>query len=38
MLNQHTIDRLHQLRLTGMANALSQQINNPEFQTYTFGT
>ena len=36
MLNQHTIDRLHQLRLTGMANALSQQINNPEFQTYTF--
>ena len=36
MLNQHTIDRLHQLRLTGMANALSEQMNNPEFQTYSF--
>ncbi|HBG22576.1 MAG TPA: AAA family ATPase, partial [Peptococcaceae bacterium] len=36
MLNQQTIARLNQLRLHGMAEALSNQPGNPDYQELSF--
>jgi DNA replication protein DnaC len=36
MLNQHTVERLREMRLKGMAEALLDQNNNSEIQSYTF--
>lgn len=36
MLNQQTIDRLHQMRLTGIAEAFASQMQKNDFHDYTF--
>ncbi|MCL6479134.1 MAG: IS21-like element helper ATPase IstB [Peptococcaceae bacterium] len=36
MLTNQTIDRLHQMKLTGMAQALADQIKNTGFNDYSF--
>jgi DNA replication protein DnaC len=36
MLHQHTLEKLHQLRLTGMAAALEQQLAQPAIQELSF--
>jgi len=36
MLNQHTVERLREMRLKGMAEALLEQNNSSEIQSYTF--
>jgi DNA replication protein DnaC len=36
MLHQHTLDKLHTLRLTGMAAALEQQLAQPAIQELSF--
>jgi DNA replication protein DnaC len=36
MLNHPTIDKLHALRLNGMAAALAQQQNNPDIEALGF--
>ena len=36
MLHQHTLDKLYQLRLTGMAAALEQQLAQPAIQELSF--
>lgn len=36
MLNNHTVERLREMRLKGMAEALLDQANNTEIQSYTF--
>lgn len=36
MLNQQTINRLREMRLAGMAEALLEQCHNTEIQSYTF--
>ena len=36
MLHQHTLDKLHQLRLTGMAAAFEQQLAQPASQELSF--
>lgn len=36
MLHQHTLDKLHTLRLTGMAAAFEQQLAQPAFQELSF--
>jgi len=36
MLHQHTLDKLHILRLTGMAVAFEQQLAQPSFQELSF--
>jgi DNA replication protein DnaC len=36
MLNQHTLDKLHALRLTGMAAAFEQQLAQPAVQELSF--
>lgn len=36
MLTQVSIDKLHSLRLTGMAKALEQQLKDPDIQTWSF--
>lgn len=36
MLNQQTIDRLHQMRLTGIAEAFTNQMQKNDFHDYTF--
>ena len=36
MLHQHTLDKLHTLRLTGMAAAFEQQLAQPSFQELSF--
>ena len=36
MLHQHTLDKLHTLRLTGMAAALAQQLSQPAAQELSF--
>jgi DNA replication protein DnaC len=36
MLIEQTLDKLHQLKLTGMAHALSEQLHNPECQSLAF--
>ena len=36
MSYQHTLERLHSLRLTGMAEALSQQQTQPQIQQLSF--
>lgn len=36
MLNNQTIDRLHQMKLTGMAQALADQMKNTGFNDYSF--
>ncbi len=36
MLNQQTVQRLREMRLTGMAEALLDQNNHSEYQSYTF--
>ena len=36
MLQQHTLDKLHALRLTGMAAAFEQQLAQPTFQELSF--
>ncbi|MEW5952840.1 MAG: ATP-binding protein [Bacillota bacterium] len=36
MLNNQTIDRMHQMKLTGMAQALADQIKNTDFNDYSF--
>lgn len=36
MLNQHTVERLREMRLKGMAEALLDQNNNSEIQSYAF--
>jgi hypothetical protein len=36
MLNQSTLDKLHALRLTGMAEAYQQQLNGVETRGLSF--
>ena len=36
MLHQHTLDKLHALRLTGMAAAFEQQLAQPAAQELSF--
>ena len=36
MLTHPTLEKLRELRLTGMAEALEEQLNNPEFQDLDF--
>lgn len=36
MLNQHTLEKLHSLRLTGMAAAFEQQLAQPAAQELAF--
>ena len=36
MLTHPTVDKLHQLRCTGMAKALAEQFDSSEVQTLTF--
>ena len=36
MLNNQTIDRLHQMKLTGMAQALADQMEKTDFNDYSF--
>jgi hypothetical protein len=36
MLKHPTIDKLHALRLSGMASALTQQQNNPDIEALGF--
>ncbi|MBW7866523.1 MAG: ATP-binding protein [Candidatus Hydrogenedens sp.] len=36
MLNHPTVDKLHELRLTGMARALEEQNGRPEYDALTF--
>jgi len=36
MLNQHTLEKLHSLRLTGMAEAFEQQMMQPAAQELAF--
>jgi DNA replication protein DnaC len=36
MLHQHTLDKLHALRLTGMAAAFEQQLAQPTFEELSF--
>ena len=36
MLTHPTMEKLRELRLTGMADALEEQLNNPEFQDLDF--
>ena len=36
MLIHPTLNKLRELRLTGMADALEEQLNNPEFQDLDF--
>ena len=36
MLNHPTLDKLHSLRLTGMARAFEQHRNLPEIETLSF--
>ena len=36
MLQHPTVDKLHQLRLTGMARALAEQAQIPDIQALTF--
>jgi hypothetical protein len=36
MLNHPTVDKLHQLRLSGMASALARQAQNPEIGQLSF--
>jgi len=36
MLNQQTINKLHELRLTGMAEAFADQINQPDLDRLSF--
>ena len=36
MLNQHTLEKLHALRLTGMAQALEQQRTQPQVEELGF--
>ena len=36
MLNQHTLEKLHALRLTGMAQALTQQRTQPQTEALGF--
>jgi DNA replication protein DnaC len=36
MLNQPTIDKLHELRLSGMAKALEEQSGGPEYEALSF--
>ncbi len=36
MLHQHTLDKLHTLRLTGMAAAFEQQLAQPAAQELSF--
>jgi len=36
VLTNQTIDRLHQMKLTGMAQALADQIKNTDFNDYSF--
>ena len=36
MLTHPTLDKLRELRLTGMADALEEQLNHPEFQDLDF--
>ncbi len=36
MLIEQTLDKLHQLKLTGMAHALGEQLQNPDAQSLPF--
>ena len=36
MLNQATLDKLHALRLTGMAGAYQKQLDEPEARGFNF--
>ena len=36
MLNKHTLEKLHTLRLTGMAEALTHQLDQPQSQELAF--
>lgn len=36
MLNQQTLDKLHTLKLTGMAEAFTDQINQPDLERLSF--
>jgi len=36
MLNQQTINKLHELRLTGMAEAFAEQLNQPDMDSLSF--
>ena len=36
MLNQQTIEKLHTLKLTGMAEAFTDQLNQPDLERLSF--
>ncbi len=36
MLIEQTLDKLHQLKLTGMAHTLGEQLQNPDAQSLPF--
>ena len=36
MLNHPTLNKLQQLKFTGMATALAEQMSNPDFETFAF--
>ena len=36
MLNKQTINKLHELRLTGMAEAFTEQLNQPDMDSLSF--
>ncbi len=36
MFINQTIDKLHEMRLTGMAEALTEQLNNPDHSELSF--